>query len=154
MIRFLAHPTPAALLSDLFRRVCGVLGCTTVAGAISIGLIAPADAATRAKPEPHRSLPPICRYAWKTGDRYTAQKCKEAWLVMRYERSRSRSAGREVPRWMMRFDRKPKGRKRAPAPKRVAGLAARPRAPAAPSPRPHRARRSPPGLTRLPHHRA
>ncbi|TYK42813.1 hypothetical protein FXF68_41425 [Actinomadura decatromicini] len=117
MIRFLAHPTPAVLIGDFIRCTCGLLGCTAVAGAICLGAVAPADAAVYGDPEPRRSLPPACRYALSGGDRHTAHKCKEAWLAMKYERSRKRSArGREFPRWMERFDRKPAVRDRPPAP--------------------------------------
>lgn len=131
MIRFLAHPTSAVLIGDFIRCTCGLLGCTAVAGAIAFGAILPADAAVPGDPEPRRSLPPICRYALNGGDRYTVHKCKEAWLAMTYERSRKRSArGRDFPRWMDRFDRKPAVRDHPPAPGGMEGLAARPTTPA------------------------
>lgn len=109
MNRFLAHPRLAVAFGEWLRCTCGFLGCTAMAGAISIGAAVPSDAATGTEPEPRRPVPPVCRHA--VGDRYTAHQCKEAWVAM-YERSRRRSAhGREFPRWGDRYDRKPKEHK-------------------------------------------
>lgn len=139
MNRFLAYPTPAVLIGDLVRCTSGVLGCTALAGAISIGVAMPVDAVTPAAPEPHRSIPPICRHAVIVGDRHTTHKCKEAWLAM-YERSRRRSGrGREFARRGDRFDWKFKVGRRPPSP----------RLPEAPGPRPTKAdapRTAPPAL--------
>lgn len=119
MIRFLAHPTSVVTIGDFIRCTGGVLGCTAMAGAISIGVATPVGAAALVESDPRRSIPPICRHAVSVGDRHTAHKCKEAWLAM-YERSRRRSArGREFPRWMERFDRKPNVKRRPPRPKPV-----------------------------------
>jgi hypothetical protein len=90
MNRFLAHPRLAVLLGGWLRCTGGVLGCTAMAGAISIGAAPPSDAAAQNEPEPRRSQSPTCRQAMSVGDWYTAHKCKEAWRSM-YERSRRRS---------------------------------------------------------------
>ncbi|MFB4312353.1 hypothetical protein [Actinomadura sp. GTD37] len=116
MNRFLAHPRLAVLLGEWLRCTCGLLGCTAVAGAISIGAAAPSDAAARPEPGPRRSVPPNCRHAVSIGDWYTAHKCKEAWRSM-YERSRRRSGrGRDFPRWTDRHTWKPKTGHRPPSP--------------------------------------
>lgn len=115
MNRFLAHPRLAVAFGEWLRCTCGFLGCTAMAGAISIGAAAPSDAAAGTEPEPHRPVPPVCRHA--AGDRYTAHKCKEAWVAM-YERSRRRSGhGGDFPRWGHRYDRKPKKEHNAPSPR-------------------------------------
>lgn len=146
MIRFLAHPTSAVMISDLIRCAGGALGCTAVAGALSIGAVASADAAGPAEPEPRRSIPPVCRHAVSVGDRQSIHKCKEAWLAM-YERSRRRSArGRDFPRWVERFDRKPKIRRRPPSPTQLITPVPRPIAPDTPrtaSPSPTRSKTTP-----------
>lgn len=108
MNRFLAHPRLAVLLGGWLRCTCGVLGCTAMAGAISIGAAAHSNAAAHQEPGPRRSVPPICRHAVSIGDWHTAQKCKEAWRSM-YERSRRRSGrGRDFPRRPHRHTWKPK----------------------------------------------
>lgn len=105
MNRFLAQPRLAVVICGLLRCTGGVLGCTAMAGAISVGAAASADAAARVEPEPRRSVPPVCRHARSTGDWYTAYKCREAWLAM-YERSRKRSGhGGEFDRRGDRYDR-------------------------------------------------
>ena len=116
MNRFLAHPRLAVLLGDWLRCTCGVLGCTAMAGAISIGAAAPADAADRPEPGHRRSVPPICRHPVSIGDWHTAHKCKEAWRSM-YERSRRRSgSGRDFPRWADRHTWKPRTGQSPPSP--------------------------------------
>lgn len=139
MNRFLAHPRLADTLGELFRCTCGLLGCTAMAGAITMGAAASSEAAVRAEPKPRTSMPPACRHAVITGDWYTAHKCKEAWLAM-YERSRRRSGrDRELPRWMDRYQRKPKTERKAPSVDPLPKPA--PRAPI--SERPNNARPSP-----------
>ncbi|MEU8346741.1 hypothetical protein SAMN05443665_103155 [Actinomadura meyerae] len=114
MIRFLAHPRLAGLLGDWFRCTCGVLGCTAVAGAISIGAAAASQAAAHPEPGVRRSVPQVCRHTVTIGD---WRKCKEAWRSM-YERSRRGSGrGRDFPRWAGRHGWKPEsGRKKPPSP--------------------------------------
>ena len=130
MIRLLAHPISAVMISDLVRCTYGVLGITVVAGAISIGAVPQADAAVSTEPEPRRSIPPVCQRAIATGDRQTVHKCKEAWLAMMFERSRKRSArGREFPGWMNRLERKPKIADRPSRPGQLTDLPSSPPTP-------------------------
>ncbi|GAA4395241.1 hypothetical protein GCM10023088_76710 [Actinomadura verrucosospora] len=130
MNRFLAHPKLAVAFGEWLRCTCGFLGCTAMAGAISIGAAGPSDAAAGTEPEPRRPVPPVCRHA--VGDRYAAHKCKEAWVAM-YERSRRRSGhGRDLPRWGERYDRKPKKEHKAPSPHPRENVVPRPAAPARP----------------------
>ncbi|WP_207939558.1 hypothetical protein, partial [Actinomadura darangshiensis] len=123
------------MIGDWVRCTCGLLGCTAVAGAITIGAAAPSEAADRAEPEPRRSMSPACRHAVSIGDWYTAHKCKEAWQAM-YEKSRRRSGrGREYRRWADRYDRKSQeGRKDlSPSPLPLNKPAPRPAVPDPPS---------------------
>lgn len=139
MNRFLAHPRLAVAFGEWLRCTCGFLGCTAMAGAISIGAAAPSNAAAGTDPEPRNHVPPACRHA--VGDRYAAHKCKEAWVAM-YERSRRRSGrGRDFPRWGDRHDRRPKKEHKVPSPHPLQDPAPRPAAPrrprsAPPSPSP------------------
>ncbi|MFA1544497.1 hypothetical protein [Actinomadura monticuli] len=152
MNRFLAHPRLAVLFGDWLRCTCGLLGCTAMAGAISIGAAAPSDAAARPDPGHRRSVPPICRHAVSIGDWYSAHKCKEAWRSM-YERSRRRSErGRDFPRWADRHSWNPKARQRPPSPvplDRPSPRAALPDPPAGEAPPPVRKKRTttPPALS-------
>ncbi|CNF48388.1 Uncharacterised protein [Mycobacterium tuberculosis] len=116
MNRFLAHPRLAALLGGWLRCTCGVLGCTAMAGAISIGAATQSDAAAQQEPGPRGTVSPICRHAVSIGDWHTAHKCKEAWRSM-YERSRRRSGrGRDFPRRPHRHTWKPKIEEDRPRP--------------------------------------
>lgn len=116
MNRFLAYPRLAVLIDGWLRCAYGLMGCTALAGALSIGAPAPSYAADRAGPGPRGSVPPICRHVVGIGDRYTAHKCKEAWRSM-HERSRRRpELGRGFPRWAGRHTRKPGTGRRAPSP--------------------------------------
>ncbi|MFA1551263.1 hypothetical protein [Actinomadura chokoriensis] len=145
MNRFLAHPRLAALLGDWLRCTCGVLGCTAMAGAISIGAAAPSDAIARPEPGSRRSVPPICRHAVSVGDRHTAHKCREAWRSM-YERSRRRSGrGRDVPRRAHRHTWKPKTghRPSPPVPQRPSARTVLPDPPSGERPSPVRKKNTP-----------
>jgi hypothetical protein len=103
MNRFLAHPRLAVVIGNWLRCTCGLLGCTAMAGAITVGAAAPSHAATEGEPEPRRSYPPVCRHAVSIGDWYTAHRCREAWLKM-HERSLRRSGReKETPRRADRF---------------------------------------------------
>lgn len=138
MNRFQAHPRLAGVVGDWLRCTCGFLGCTAMAGAITIGAAAPSDAASRTEPDPRRTLPPACRHAVSIGDWYTAHKCKEAWLAM-YERSRRRTGrGKTYLRWPDRYDRRPKeGRKTlSPSPRPLDERAVLPKDPATSAPPP------------------
>ncbi|RKS74240.1 hypothetical protein BZB76_2749 [Actinomadura pelletieri DSM 43383] len=153
MYRFLTQPVSVAMFSDLLRYTTGVLGCTALAGFISISAATPVEAVASAAPEPHRSLPPVCRRAQISGDRHATYKCKEAWLAM-YERSRRRSGrGREFSRRSDRFEWKFKVRRDPQTPKRVDEPRPRPTvvdAPKVTSPSPSRPRSSPPRVSPAP----
>ncbi len=127
MNRFLAHPKLAVAFSEWLRCTCGFLGCTAMAGAISIGAATPSEAAARTDPEPHGPRPPICRHAIGIGDRFASHKCMGPWLSMP-DKPRGRPGhGRDFPHWLDRYDsRKPKKEHRAPPP----------RPPEKPAPRP------------------
>ncbi|MEV4675782.1 MULTISPECIES: hypothetical protein [Actinomadura] len=138
MNRFQAHPRLADLLGDWLRCTSGVLGCTAMAGAISMGAAASAEAAAHPEPGARRSAPPICRHTVSMGD---WQKCKEAWRSM-YERSRRGSGrGRDFPRWADRHTWKPKSGHKPPSPvpvERPTPRATRPDPPRGESPDPDR----------------
>lgn len=93
MNRFLALPSLAATIRGLLCCIGGVLGCTAMAGAISIGAAASADTVAHPEPEPRRSIPPVCRHAMSSSDRRTMHECRQAWIAM-HERSHRR-AGRD-----------------------------------------------------------
>src|SRR6476469_327998 len=104
MNRFLAQPMSAVVISDLLRCTTGVLGCTALAGVISISAAAPVEAVAPAAPEPHKSRPLICRHTPVFSDRHSEHRCKNPWLGMN-ENSRRRSGrGREFTRRCDRFD--------------------------------------------------
>ncbi|XRQ16125.1 hypothetical protein ACN3XK_36215 [Actinomadura welshii] len=90
-----------------------MLGSTAMAGAISIGAAAPADAGVRAEPEPRGSLPPVCRQAMSTRDRDAIHMCRQAWLAM-HEESRRRSGydGETHHQHEDRYDRRHRHRRR------------------------------------------
>lgn len=94
MNRFLALPGLAATIRGLLCCIGGALGCTAMAGAISIGAAASADAAAFVDPEARKSLPPVCRHAMNTGDRRAMHRCRRAWHAMHERSWRERSRRR------------------------------------------------------------
>ena len=124
-----------------------------MAGAISVGAAAPADAATRAEPEPRRSVPPICRHAMDTRDRYSMHRCRKAWSEMQ-ERSRRRS-GRDggFDRRGDWDDREHRGRRRYPSLRHLEDLLRHrptPNVPTTPPPSPVRPENNGPSRTPSP----
>ena len=117
MNRFLALPSIAAVICGLLRGTGGVLGCTAMAGVISIGAVPAADAADRGEPEPRRSMPLICRHATNTGDRHTMHKCRRAWPAMQERSRRGSERDGEHPRRRDRHDRTYKPWRRYPPPR-------------------------------------
>lgn len=140
MNRFLAYPRLAVLLGGWLRCACGLMACTAIAAALSIGAAAPSYATDRAGPEPRGSVPPICRHAAGIGDRHTARKCREAWRSMHERSPRRPEFGRGFPRWADRHTGKPRTGRRTPSPAPLA----KPR-PSAPLPDPRPAPPDPPG---------
>lgn len=79
------------LITDI-RCACGLLGCATVAAAVSFGAITPAQAASTGSP-----VPIVCRQAeYLTG--WYAEICKEAWREMRASNRGGRPSGSSAHR--------------------------------------------------------